>query len=670
MPVHGVPSKEADAQYTYTFDKWTPAVDYVTGDATYKATYTATVNTYKVTFAAGENGSVDLSAIENVAYGSEVTIDGNKLTIGTNDVTATPSAQTAEYTYAFVEWENAPETITGATTITATFSATKRSYTIKFVNGETELQSEVLEYGIQPAYRGVTPTKAATDEFTYTFKGWDAEIAAVTGEATYTATFTATKRSYTITWLDDDNSQIDQTVVEYGAMPVHGVPSKEATAQFTYTFDKWTPAVDYVTGDATYKATYTATVNTYKVTFAAGENGSVDLSAIENVAYGSEVTIDGNKLTIGTNDVTATPSAQTAEYTYAFVAWENAPATITGATAITATFSATKRSYTIKFVNGVEELQSEVLEYGVQPAYKGATPTKAATAEFTYTFKGWDAEIEVVTGEATYNATFTATKRSYTITWLDDDNSQIDQTVVEYGAMPVHGVPTKAADAQYTYTFDKWSPSVDYVTGDATYKATYTATVNTYKVTFAAGENGSVDLSAIENVAYGSEVKIDGNKLTISTNDVTATPSAQTAEYTYAFVAWENAPATITGATTITATFSATKRSYVITFKDEDGTVLSAEEWYYGTMPECDEPTKEADAQYTYTFTGWTPEIVSVTGEATYTATYEATEKPHTPTGIGDVQGDNVQSTKVLIDQHVYILRGGKTYTVTGQEVR
>ena len=475
---------------------------------------------------------------------------------------------------------------------------------------------------------------------------------------------------YTITWLDDDNSQIDQTVVEYGAMPAHGVPTKAADAQYTYTFDKWTPAVDYVTGDATYKATYTTTVNTYKVTFAAGENGSVDLSAIENVAYGSEVTIDGNKLTIGTNDVTATPSAQTAEYTYAFVAWENAPATITGATTITATFSATKRSYTIKFVNGEEELQSEVLEYGVLPAYKGATPTKAATAEFTYTFKGWDAEIAAVTGEATYTATFTATKRSYTITWLDDDNSQIDQTVVEYGAMPVHGVPTKAADAQYTYTFDKWTPSVGYVTGDATYKATYTATVNTYKVTFAAGENGSVDLSAIENVAYGSEVTIDGNKLTIGTNDVTATPSAQTDEYTYAFVAWENAPATITGATTITATFSATKRSYVITFKDEDGTVLNAEEWFYGTMPECDEPTKADDEQYTYAFKAWTPEVVSVTGEATYTATYEATEKPHTPTGIGDVQGDNVQSTKVLIDQHVYILRGGKTYTVTGQEMR
>ncbi len=38
-------------------------------------------------------------------------------------------------------------------------------------------------------------------------------------------------------------------------------------------------------------------------------------------------------------------------------------------------------------------------------------------------------------------------------------------------------------------------------------------------------------------------------------------------------------------------------------------------------------------------------------------------------TGFEDVQKENVQCTKVLRDNHIYILRGEKVYTVTGQEI-
>ena len=43
---------------------------------------------------------------------------------------------------------------------------------------------------------------------------------------------------------------------------------------------------------------------------------------------------------------------------------------------------------------------------------------------------------------------------------------------------------------------------------------------------------------------------------------------------------------------------------------------------------------------------------------------------PQTPTGIDDVQSDKVQCTKVVLDDHVYILRGGKMYDVTGKMVK
>jgi hypothetical protein len=36
-------------------------------------------------------------------------------------------------------------------------------------------------------------------------------------------------------------------------------------------------------------------------------------------------------------------------------------------------------------------------------------------------FKSWEPAIQAVTGDATYKATYTAHKRSYTITWNDED---------------------------------------------------------------------------------------------------------------------------------------------------------------------------------------------------------------------------------------------------------
>lgn len=71
----------------------------------------------------------------------------------------------------------------------------------------------------------------------------------------------------------------------------------------------------------------------------------------------------------------------------------------------------------------------------------------------------------------------------------------------------------------------------------------------------------------------------------------------------------------------------------VVIFKNEDGTVLSKQGVPFGTKPvyNGDEPTKEATAQYTYVFDGWTPEIVEVEAKETvYTATYQQNIRTYT----------------------------------------
>ena len=59
-------------------------------------------------------------------------------------------------------------------------------------------------------------------------------------------------------------------------------------------------------------------------------------------------------------------------------------------------------------------------------------------------------------GNQTYVAVYEKTTNKYTVKWVDEDGTTlIDQKDYEYGAIPkFEGVePTKAADAQYTYTF-------------------------------------------------------------------------------------------------------------------------------------------------------------------------------------------------------------------------
>ena len=137
--------------------------------------------------------------------------------------------------------------------------------------------------------------------------------------------------NYTITFVDEDGTELQSGNVAYGQTPVYSgeTPTMEASAQYSFSFSGWSPAISPVTGDMMYTATYDATVN----------------------------------------------------------------------------------NYTIKFENeDGTELQSDSVTYGQTPAFSGETPTKEATAQYSFSFSGWSPAISPVAGDKTYVAVYSSQK--------------------------------------------------------------------------------------------------------------------------------------------------------------------------------------------------------------------------------------------------------------------
>ena len=606
------PTRQATAQYTYTFIGWDPMVSTVSGDKAYTAQFDYAVNKYTVTWK-NEDGTV-LETNTDVAYGETPQYNG-----------ATPTkAPTAQYAYTFSGWSPTIANVTGDVTYTATFTEVENKYTVTFVDedGTTVLKAATeYTYGTPAAsiVKPDDPTKQATAQYTYTFAGWSPEIADVTANAIYTATYSSTVNTYTVTWLDENDSVLEKdTNVAYGATPSYDgeTPTKTADAQYTYEFDKWTPDITNVTGDATYKATYKSTVNEYTITWLDGDGNTLKT---DSVAYGATPAYDGE---------TPTKTA-TAQHTYTFNnTWSPEIVAVTEAATYTAQFTPTVNQYTVTFVDedGETVLKEEKqYDYGTPAAEieQPAAPTKTATAQYTYTFSGWTPEVAEVTDNVVYKATYSSTVNQYSVTFVDEDGTVLKEAkAYDYGTAAADieqpANPTKEATAQYTYTFNGWTPVLAEVTDNVVYKATYSSTVNQYSVTFV-DEDGETVLKEAKAYDYGTpaadiEQPVNPTK-------------APTAQYTYTFTGWTPEIAEVTENVVYKATYSSTVNQYTVIWKNEDGTVLETDENVpYGTMPAYDgeTPTKAATAQYTYAFAGWDPVVVSVAGDATYTATYSS----------------------------------------------
>ena len=550
------PTREQNIDYTYDFTGWTPALGPVTSDVTYTATFTQKPRMYTIIFQ--QEGGVEIE--RHFLTHNEIPVCEN---------VPTKVGHT-------LQWSPAIAAVTGDATYTATWleePPTEYEVTFFDYNGTTILQQGNVAVGALPTPPADPTGKPATSEFTYVFDHWSPALEEVSATSikSYTAVYREVAREYTISYFKEDgvtpNTTKASESLPYGATPTPPAVTKENPATgHTYTL-VWktldeTGGIQTVMGHASYKPTYLDVLNKYTVTLKANPSGACTFTGAGTFDYGTNVT--NVALSYNSDE-------------YEFQGW----ADLTGDAKTTATHTAftltedvtivanfrykgdDKVTITWKNWNG-DDLGTSEPKVNAATTYTGATPTKDATAQKTCTFYGWSTAINgggtvykngltpKATADATYYAYFNEEARKYTISWKNENGADIEVDYDQpYGATIEYNsaTPTKQATAEYTYTFDGWSAS------------------------------------------QGGDVVV---------------------------------PTTVTADASFYAHFARTKKTYTITWKRDDGSLIDNTEEEYGVIPLHATPTKPATEEYTYAFAGWNPTVAEVTGIATYVAQFNA----------------------------------------------
>lgn len=99
-----------------------------------------------------------------------------------------------------------------------------------------------------------------------------------------------------------------------------------------------------------------------------------------------------------------------------------------------------------------------------------STPTKPSTAQYTFTFSGWDDITTAMLEPRTIMAEYTSTIRRYTINWYSRAGLLLETTTAEYGSEVVYSgsIPINTSEeGSYVYNvFNGWDKSTGYITGD------------------------------------------------------------------------------------------------------------------------------------------------------------------------------------------------------------
>ncbi len=389
-------------------------------------------------------------------------------------------------------------------------------YTVRFYgkDGAPLLDTQIVDEG-----KDATPP-TAPEISGWHFTGWDKPYTTITEDVNITAIYGEDIKVWTVTYKNWDGSSLGSEQVNDGEAATGVEVAREG-----YTFVKWRDYfsgddvdMQHITANITVEPVFTETL--YTVTYRVNGVETYTVQAVHGLPASSIYYPLG------------TPTKEPTEaLVYTFAYWTPDVETITEDVTFEAVFVPAPREYTITFQNWDHTLLSEQ-----QVAYGVAAVAPSVPARDGYFFDGWDRGFDVTLADMTVTAVFRLPGK-YTISWLNDDASLIEQTVVAEGVVPTHADPTKQATAEFTYTFAGWTPTIVAVTADATYTATYESKRNSYTVTFVDYDGTILKVDIVE---YGQA----------------ATPPENPVRENHYFVGWDVDFSCVTGDMTITAIYN------------------------------------------------------------------------------------------------------------------
>ncbi|MDE5756493.1 MAG: leucine-rich repeat protein [Clostridia bacterium] len=383
-------------------------------------------------------------------------------------------------------------------------------------------------------------------------------------------------------------------------------PSKRPDDEkYTYTFDKWDCNTDDLT-QGYFLATpiYTNQLRTFEFKYCV--EGEVVYT--DYVKYGEDAD----------RGLVADPQKpSTDKYDYIFTGWDGDFDNVTQNTTVNAKFQETVKKFDVTFKFGNNKSKTVKVEYGkTATAPSESELIKSSTAQYSYTFLGWDNSLSNITKNTTINAKYAEQIRMYDVKfWIDD--TCVKYLNVPYGSsVEPPSQPIKNPSDGFTYEFRGWDVDFTNITNDLDVHARFKQISHTYTVNY---ENWDGTLLFSEQVESSQPSTYGGEDPTRQSND----------KYDYVFKGWTDADKleAVTRNMTVKATFTQKIKSFTVTFNYGDDQHLTVPGIEYGTdltnynvVPT--NVAKSSTAQYEYEFIGWDGTFDNITSNTVINAKY------------------------------------------------